>query len=278
MQILFGPTLIDSVSRQFGMRRVGVIQRFYVFCQMYSGILVAFDFDHTVCEDNSDVVARKLLPEEKIPESVKSLYQSSGWIAYMDKIFELLHGNAIDARQIENAIVNIPAVTGMEALLAALHANGHEIIIISDSNTIFIDRWLKSKKLEHLVSRIFTNPAWYDDDGKMRVGMYHTQRTCDLSTVNLCKGQILTDYVAKRREQGKQFDRIVYVGDGKNDLCPILRLSHADLACPRKDYVLVKLLSKLPHHLSLEAKVLPWRDGTDLLRKLEEIVGPLRKT
>lgn len=239
-------------------------------------MLVAFDFDHTICEDNSDVVVRKLLPEEKIPEDVKSLYHSSGWIVYMDRIFELLHSNSIDARQIETAIVNIPAVAGMEALLTALHANGHEIIIISDSNTVFINRWLKSKKLEHLVSRIFTNPAWFDDDGRMRVDMYHVQRTCDLSTVNLCKGRILMDYVEERREQGKQFERIVYVGDGKNDLCPILRLSRADLACPRKDYVLIKILSKLPHDLSLKAKVLSWKDGTDLLRKLEEIVGPLK--
>ncbi|XP_020282232.1 pyridoxal phosphate phosphatase PHOSPHO2 [Pseudomyrmex gracilis] len=237
-----------------------------------TGVLAAFDFDHTICDNNTDVVARKLLPEWKIPEDVKDLYKSSGWIAYMNKIFELLHENSIDARTIENAIVNIPAVRGIETLLESLSKNGHEIIIISDSNSIFIDRWLKSKKLEHLVSRVFTNPAWYDDDGKMRVGMYHTQHTCKLSSINLCKGQILMDYVRERRVQGKCFEKIVYVGDGQNDFCPLMRLLETDLACARKCYALVSILDSIPSNESTKAQILLWNDATDLYCNLKQIL------
>lgn len=239
-------------------------------------MLIAFDFDHTICDDNSDLVARNLLPKEKISEDVNSLHQSNGWITYMSKIFELLHSNAIDVQQIENAIANIPPVAGIETLLTALHDNGHEIIIISDSNIVFIKHWLKKKNLERIVSRIFTNPAWFDDNGMLRVDMYHTQNTCYLSTINLCKGQILMDYIKERCDQGKQFERIVYVGDGKNDLCPILRLSRSDLACPRQDYILSKMLNKLSDNVqSTKATIVPWKNGIELLRKLEEIVGPL---
>lgn len=239
---------------------------------MHRTVLAAFDFDHTICDGNTDVVARKLLPESKIPEDVKGLYKSSGWIAYMSRIFELLHENSIDAETIENAIVNIPAVRGIETLLESLSGNGHEIVIISDSNSIFIDRWLRSKKLEHVVSRVFTNPAWYDDDGKMRVSMYHTQHTCQLSSINLCKGQILMDHVKERRDQGKCFERIVYVGDGQNDLCPIMRLSHEDLACARKNYALIEMLSALPSDASAKAKIILWDDATDLYRNLKHII------
>lgn len=239
---------------------------------MQRSVLAAFDFDHTICDGNTDVVVRKLLPDEKIPEDVKVLYKSNGWITYMVKIMELLHENGIDARQIENAIDGIPEVAGIEELLVVLHANGHEIIIISDSNSIFINRWLKSRKLEHVVSRIFTNPAYYNDAGRMRVDGYHIQDTCHLSTVNLCKGQILMDYVDKRRKQGRRYERIVYVGDGKNDLCPILRLSQTDLACPRKGYVLVEKLSKLPRDATTKARVVQWDDGRDLRRNLEQIL------
>lgn len=237
---------------------------------MHSTVLAAFDFDHTICDDNTDVVVRKLLPEERIPKNVKDLYRSRGWIPYMNRIFELLHENSIDAQQIENAIVNIPSVPGMEVLLNSLYDNGHEIIIISDSNSIFIDCWLKSKNLKHVVSRIFTNPARYD--GRLRVDKYHTQRTCELSSVNLCKGQVLMDYVRDRHDQGKHFDKIVYVGDGKNDLCPVLRLSQTDLACPRKTYALIEALSKLPRDTSTKAKIVPWDNGRDLRRNLEQII------
>lgn len=241
---------------------------------MHHNILAAFDFDHTICDDNTDVVVRKLLPEDKIPEDVKSLYKSDGWIAYMGRIFELLHENDIDAEQIENAIANIPAVLDIATVLTSLRASNHDVIIISDSNSVFIDCWLKNKKLERVVSRIFTNPAWYDDNGMLRVSMYHTQRSCKLSAVNLCKGQVLMDYVKERRGQGVNFDRIIYVGDGRNDLCPILRLSQDDLACPRQDYALIDILNKLPPDRRMKAKVVPWRDGRDLRSGIEQTVGP----
>jgi len=240
---------------------------------MHNTILAAFDFDHTICDDNTDVVVRKLLPEEKIPEDVKSLYKSNGWIAYMGRIFELLYENNIDAQQIENAVANIPAVAGIATVLTSLRANNHDVIIISDSNNIFINCWLKNKKLERVVSRIFTNPASYDDNGMLKIDMYHVQHSCQLSTVNLCKGQILMDYVQERHDQGVNFDKIIYVGDGRNDFCPILRLSQNDLACPRQDYALIDILEKLPPDTKMKAKVVPWRNGRDLRSNLERIVG-----
>lgn len=238
-------------------------------------MLVAFDFDHTIANDNTDVVARKLLPEEKLPDNVKDLYRSSGWIAYMGKIFELLHSSSIDAKQIENAIVNIPAVPGIEKLLRELHGRGAEIIIISDSNTLFIDQWLTSKKLDNVITRVFTNPARIDEEGVMRVDMYHVQNTCKLSTVNLCKGQILEDYIKKRAGEGINFGRIAYVGDGRNDLCPILRLSEGDLAFPRKDYVLIKVLNNAESYEfpPVKARVIPWSDGMHILQTLEQEIG-----
>lgn len=239
---------------------------------MDRSVLVAFDFDHTICDDNTDLVVQKLLSEETIPKDVQNLRKSSGWIAYMGRIFELLHENSVNAGQIEDAIVGIPAVAGIEKLLASLHDNGHEMIVISDSNSVFINCWLRSRRLERVVSRVFTNPARYDGDGRLRVNAYHTQHTCQISAVNLCKGQILMDYIQDKREQGRSYEKIVYVGDGRNDLCPILRLSEIDLACPRKDYPLIERLNKLPTSVSTKAKIMPWQDGMDLRRSLEQII------
>lgn len=237
-----------------------------------SSVLVAIDFDHTICDDNTDLVVQRLLTDEAISKDVQNLRKSNGWLIYMSKIFELLHENSVNADQIKDVIISIPAVAGMDKLLTSLHANGHEIIIISDSNSVFIDSWLKSRQLKHVISHIFTNPARYDDDGRLRVDAYHTQHSCRLSTVNLCKGQILMDYIQNKQEQGKNYERIVYIGDGRNDLCPILRLSEADLACPRKDYPLVDRLNKLPTSMSMKAKIVLWEDGTDLQRNLEQII------
>ncbi|KAL0133328.1 hypothetical protein PUN28_000820 [Cardiocondyla obscurior] len=238
---------------------------------MDHGALVAFDFDHTICDDNTDTVVQKLLAAGAMSSDVQNL-RKSGWLVYMNKIFELLHESSVSASQIKDIIVSIPAVTGMEMLLASLHANGHKVIIISDSNSVFIDYWLRGRQLEHTVSQVFTNPARYDENGRLRVEGYHAQYTCKMSAVNLCKGQVLTNYIQDRRMQGEVFERVVYVGDGRNDLCPILRLSETDLACPRKDYPLIDKLSKLPASLSMKAKVVAWKNGTELQRGLEQII------
>ncbi|XP_018310517.1 pyridoxal phosphate phosphatase PHOSPHO2 [Mycetomoellerius zeteki] len=233
-------------------------------------VLVAFDFDHTICDGNTDLVVQNLLPIE-ISKDVHNLRKSSGWIAYMSKIFELLHENSVRAHQIENVIIGIPEVAGMQRLLTSLHDNGHEIIIISDSNSMFIDTWLRSKRLDRVVSHVFTNPARYDK-GRLRVDPYHMQDTCQMSAVNLCKGQILTDYIQDKRKQGKSYERIVYIGDGRNDLCPILRLSETDLACPRKGYSLINRLNELSTSMSPKAKIVLWEDGTDLQFRLEQFI------
>ena len=49
----------------------------------------------------------------------------------------------------------------------------------------------------------------------------------------MCKGDIIEGYIKERREQGVVYDFIAYSGDGKNDLCPTLRLSGNDLSFPR---------------------------------------------
>ncbi|KYM77891.1 PREDICTED: pyridoxal phosphate phosphatase PHOSPHO2 [Atta cephalotes] len=237
---------------------------------MNRNVLVAFDFDHTICDGNTDLVVQNLLPIE-IPKDLHNLRKSSGWIVYMSKIFELLHENSVRSHQIANVIIGIPEVAGMQKLLTSLHGNGHEIIIISDSNSVFIDSWLRSRQLNQVVSHVFTNPARYDKD-KLRVDPYHIQDTCKMSAANLCKGQILMDYIQDKHKQGKSYEKIVYVGDGRNDLCPILRLSETDLACPRKGYSLIDRLNELSTSMSTKAKIVPWEDGTDLQFRLEQFI------
>ncbi|KAK2585635.1 hypothetical protein KPH14_010259 [Odynerus spinipes] len=237
--------------------------------------LVAFDFDHTIVDNNTDVVIRKLLPVDQLTEDVQDLYLTSGWTMYMGKIFELLHKNSIGLKEIEAAIVNIPPTPGFDILLKKLHSLGHEMIIVSDSNSLFIDMWLKSINLDNLFTKIFTNPAHVSDDGMIKIKMYHVQDSCKLSTINLCKGQILEKYIKERLEEGINFKRIAYVGDGKNDLCPILRLSENDLAFARIDYPLIKELDEYKDNetKTIKATIIPWSNGLEILSHLNERVN-----
>ena len=89
-----------------------------------------------------------------------------------------------------------------------------------------------------------------------------------MSTINLCKGQILDDHVSESKNAGRTFDSVVYVGDGSNDLCPCLRLKKQDIIFPRKGF---HLIPKLASHTDLiEAAVVPWASGHDIVEELKK--------
>ena len=54
------------------------------------------------------------------------------------------------------------------------------IIIISDSNSEFINHILKERGLSNRVDKVFTNPASWSKENKLEIQPYHHQETCTL--------------------------------------------------------------------------------------------------
>lgn len=236
---------------------------------MKKPVLFAFDFDHTVVDKNTDLIARSLVPGE-IPSDIQKIAgKNSGWTEYMRKIFELLHTRKINQETIIKNIQEIPAVPGFVDLLKNLHSNNCEIIIISDSNSIFINEWLINKGLEKIIEKVFTNPAWFDEDGLLNINPYQEQDWCTfMDSKNLCKGHVLKNYIEERRSAGICFDKIAYAGDGKNDYCPMMKLSKGDMAFPRLGYYIIKILDK--SEATPVAHIFPWNDGHDIWQVVEK--------
>lgn len=242
-------------------------------------LLAAFDFDHTIVDDNTDTVAIKLVDRSVIPESVQQLYRNDGWTAYMQAIFELLAKNSIDKPTITEAILDIKPVSGMCELVTELVDDyNFDAIIISDSNTYFINTWLEKHKMETYFKQVFSNPAQFVD-GTLKLKMYHLQDHCRLSTKNLCKGQIMEDFISEQENAGIVYDRVVYVGDGLNDICPMLRLKTNDLACARAGYQCVKTLEhialnkplpKTGETYKMKSEICIWNDGKDILNAVKK--------
>ncbi len=235
-------------------------------------ILLAMDFDHTVVDGNTDVDVQGMTTDGKIPDEIRALYSKKCWTDYMQKIFELLHTQGQLERHYRACICRIPFTRGMRLLLRHAAAAPHvELILISDSNSLFIQWILEKHGLD--VDAIFTNPAEFDADGCLRIRYYHTQDSCKLSTRNLCKGRILQEYVQSRQKQaGVRFKKVVYVGDGKNDLCPASRLKRNDVVCARIGYTMEQLLKG--DKMRLKADVRFWQSGCDIFSYLDMDTPP----
>lgn len=246
--------------------------------------LAVLDFDHTVVSDNTDIVARDLIAAAKIPARVTELYKSSGWIPYMQEVFHLLYANGVRASDIRASIDAIPEVRGFTDLIRQLHDQHHfEFVIISDSNSEFIGGWNRRHGIDQYVRQVFTNPAGFDGDGRLLVQPYHHQTGCPLSSENLCKGAVMEAFVEAAGIGA--YDTVFYVGDGLNDLCPMLRLGRADFGCVRRGYRLEKEIrpwmmddagAKVAEGAAangdgqrqLDAEIIFWDDGHDLLQAI----------
>ena len=87
-------------------------------------------------------------------------------------------------------------------------------------------------------------------------GITHTPASCVLGPLTCARvssrfthqtpapsfpGTILRQYL---KNSPQQYTRIVYTGDGQNDLCPLLQLAEGDVGVARRGYGLDKALSQ----------------------------------
>lgn len=167
----------------------------------------------------------------------------------------------------------IPLTAGMTDLLTYIseHKSTIDCIVISDSNSMFIDWVLHASRLQAAVDQVFTNPAKINEMGYMELQHYHCHN-CERCPVNLCKRKVLELYLSERSDGGIEYEHVFYVGDGGNDLCPTISLRGRDVAMPRKGYTLEKLLAKMESKggsAALKAKVVAWSSGIDILEELK---------
>ncbi|XP_058486393.1 pyridoxal phosphate phosphatase PHOSPHO2 [Solea solea] len=233
--------------------------------------LMVFDFDHTVVDDNSDTWVVRCLPGQTLPDSVKNSYRKGHWTEFMGRVMSYIGHQEVSPDRVQSVMETIPFTAGMTDLLSYISQNKSTIdcIIISDSNTMFIDWVLHAAGLQAAVDRVFTNPAKFNELGHMEVQCHHSHQ-CDRCPVNLCKKEVLELYLSDWSDNGVEYAQIFYVGDGGNDLCPTFCLRSHDVVMPRKGYTLEKLLTKLEgQEGETSPRVFAWSNGTDILQELK---------
>ena len=120
--------------------------------------------------------------------------------------------------------------------LQSQHADT-EFFLLSNSNEVYIGTILPSAGLTEpkLFTEVVTNPASWSGDLlqlSRRISPDGPQHTCKVGcSANMCKGDELDAF----RTRHASYDRVVYVGDGGNDYCPIQRLGPNDVAFVRRN-------------------------------------------
>ncbi|XP_022650711.1 pyridoxal phosphate phosphatase PHOSPHO2-like isoform X1 [Varroa jacobsoni] len=233
-------------------------------------VLVAVDFDHTLIDDNSDTYIQKLAPDGKFPAEMRERYVPGSWTIFMRVMFRYLYENGVRPDLLLETIGEIPLLTGMREWLQTLNEYGYfEVAIISDANTVFIEHILYRQGVRHLVHEVFSNYAQFDGNGCLTIQEFHRNDWCKMCPQNLCKSKVVADYIDRRKKQGVNLNRIVYIGDGNNDYCPAANCKRGDLVLARKGFALDRRICKRP----INARSVTWENGLDILKSITQHFG-----
>ncbi|XP_008403104.1 pyridoxal phosphate phosphatase PHOSPHO2 [Poecilia reticulata] len=237
-------------------------------------ILMVFDFDHTVVDENCDIWVIKCLPKQTLPDSVESTYRRGQWTEYMGRVMAYIGDQGVAPDRVRSVMETIPFTPGMPELFTFISENKSTVdcIIVSDANTMFIEWVLQGAGLWEAVNQVYSNPASINESGYMELRHHHLHE-CAKCPVNMCKKKVLETYLSEKADGGEVYGRVFYVGDGGNDLCPAFCLSAGDAVMPRKGYTLDKMLTRLRDQEgngSVSAKVIPWSSATDILQELKD--------
>ncbi|KAF9556934.1 hypothetical protein EC968_007874 [Mortierella alpina] len=203
------------------------------------------------------------------------------------------HDQGGSGQVVRDALTKVPLDADMIKTCQLLHAKGWTLVIVSDANSIYIDGILQHYGIRHLFSAVITNPAFWDSQDRL-----HIQRLiptdapphgCPLGicSLNICKGQEI-DKLLKQLQQQQiannadistaeglaPAQRMLYVGDGRNDYCPALRMqSSQDIYFVRKGRSLEAYLEKGAPGIreAIKARIVLWTRAADILKVAQEI-------
>ncbi|XP_077412953.1 putative phosphatase phospho1 isoform X3 [Vanacampus margaritifer] len=240
--------------------------------------LIFFDFDETIVDETSDDVVVQTAPGQHLPAWLKDTYQPGRYNEYMQRVLAYLAEQGVTESDIRGVMEKLPATPGMLALLQFLRnrpPQDFEVVLVSDANTFFIESWLRRAGARSLFHRIFSNPATFNRDGRLVLKPFHAH-DCPRCPENMCKQAVVREYVTRRtQERGRPYQRVFYVGDGANDFCPAIAMGPRDVAFPRRDFPMHRLITETHEAMPGEFKAVtvPWASAEEVVQRLRKLVA-----
>ncbi|KZT10958.1 uncharacterized protein LAESUDRAFT_809809 [Laetiporus sulphureus 93-53] len=224
--------------------------------------LVVFDFDWSLADQDSDRWVFEVLAPE-LRRKMKTLKQEVQWTDLMASSLRELHAKGVAKEEIEDVLRKMPFHPAMARGVTDLKTRSTPkttFLCLSNANIVFISTILKAQGLDTLFEEVVTNPAEWDPSGllklRRRVDPEGPQHQCKVGcSPNMCKGDELDAFLDRHRTQ---FDRIIYVGDGTNDFCAVLRLRSQDMVLCRRHRGLEKLITGYEEESRLKCQVRYW--------------------
>ncbi|XP_022844477.1 inorganic pyrophosphatase 1-like isoform X2 [Olea europaea var. sylvestris] len=236
-------------------------------------IMVIFDFDKTIIDIDSD---NWVVDELGATDLFNQLLPTMPWNSMMDRMMKELHAEGKTIEDIEDVLKRVPIHPRVVPAIKTAHSLGCDLRVVSDANLFFIETILNHLGIRECFTEINTNPSYVDEEGRLRIFPFHdfhsSSHGCNLCPPNMCKGKIIERIQASLAIEGQK--RIIYLGDGRGDFCPMSKLKEVDYVMPRKNFPVWELISKNPE--LVKAEIHEWTDGVELERILLNLIKKIK--
>lgn len=272
--------------------------RKYTGRQNASNIMLITDFDRSFTDwDAGERFCDEIAPE--LTSLLNSLESPANFIPLTNTVLSEMFRRGISRDKMINVLTGMGAEVpkGSLDMIKFAVSKKFDVRVLSDCNTVFIHHILSGAKILRYFEEIITNPAQFEraepshstalvqaqtsgDAGQWFFGNltppdklaprhklvvkprfdYNNSghHGCPLCPHNLCKGMELERMKATK---GSCVERIIYVGDGGNDYCPILHLGTDDFALVRQGFPLERLIKEANE---VRATVMYWANHQEL--------------
>lgn len=237
---------------------------------MASSTVVIFDFDKTIIDVDSDNWVIENLGATQL---FQTLLPTMTWTSLMDMMMKEIHSQGMTVEDVAKCLQRVPLDPHVVSAIRSAHGLGCDLRVVSDANVFYIETVLKHHGVLDCFSEINSNPTYVDEEGRIRISPYHeftdSPHGCNLCPPNMCKGKIIERIRTSAFAEGRK--RFIYLGDGKGDYCPSLKLNEGDYVMPRKNYPVWDLITS---NIGLiKAEVHEWSNGEELERILLQLIN-----
>ena len=235
--------------------------------------LMIFDMDQTILDLDTEFSCVEKYAPDLVKEMNGDLYVKDHWIEFNNYLYKRMKNNKVTWEQISQYYKGMKLSPNFEELFNYIKDNSskYDCIIISGNNDIVINLVLESHNLKNLFKKVLCNKSYLDKENYIKIESINEKyELCKDCSPFLCKSLIFEDYL-KGNNNTASYDKILYFGDGGNDLCLSKKLSEKDYLFPRKNYTLYKKLFNMNIKNEIKAKIFPWENGHEIIEVLNNI-------
>ena len=203
--------------------------------------LVIFDFDQTIIDKDSEFSLVEKYAQNLYKEKNGDLYVKDHWIEFNNYIYTKIVENGYTYEDVKKYYQSLKLSPKMEELFNYLRQNRHkfETIIITGNNAQVVDIVLSSHGIKDCFDHILCNKAIYDEKNIFKIWAINQKyEHCENDKPFLCKSLFFEDFI---KDKKNCYDKIFYIGAGKNDFCLSKKLGINDIVFPRVNYSLYKI-------------------------------------